>query len=71
MKWLIALVSLCTLASCNTKPWMVGSYNDVGCSCCKKRMGNYEQPADITPVEAEPAPYVSGKSGKSSRSVMP
>ena len=70
MKWLIALVSLTLLASCNTKPWMVGSYNDVGCSFCKKCQNKYKVPADIS-AEPEADPYASGKSGKSYRSVTP
>lgn len=69
MKWLLALVSLSLLVSCNTKPWMVGSYNDVGCGCCKNGKHKYKVPADISPEPADP--YTSGKSGKDSRSVMP
>ena len=69
MKWLLALVSLTLLASCNTKPWMVGSYNDVGCSCCKNGKHKYIVPSDII-VETEVVEY-SGKSGKDSRSVLP
>jgi hypothetical protein len=69
MKWLLALVSLTLLASCNTKPWMVGSYNDKGCRCCKNGKHKYNVPTDIN-AEPEAAPY-SGKSGKDSRSVMP
>jgi hypothetical protein len=69
MKWFIALLSLTLLASCTTKPWMVGSVNDRGCGCCKKGMGKYKQPADI--IADEPEPYSSGKSGKGYRSVTP
>jgi hypothetical protein len=69
MKWFIALLSLSFLASCTTKPWMVGSVNDRGCGLCKNGMGKYQQPADI--ATDEPAPYDSGKSGKGYRSVTP
>lgn len=70
MKWLLALVSISVLASCSTKPWMVGSYNDRGCLFKRKGMGKYKVPADIE--EAPVAePYSSGKSGKGYRNVMP
>ncbi|MCB1211608.1 MAG: hypothetical protein KDK97_19950 [Verrucomicrobiales bacterium] len=28
MKWILSLAAVSLLASCNTKPWMVGSAND-------------------------------------------
>ncbi len=28
MKWILSLATVSLLASCNTKPWMVGSAND-------------------------------------------
>ncbi len=72
MKWLLALVSISVLASCSTKPWMVGSYNDRGCPFKRKGMGKYKTPADIVDETPPPAePYYSGKSGKGYRSVMP
>jgi hypothetical protein len=70
MKRLLALLSLSLLASCSTKPWMVGSYNDVGCPFSRSKMGKYPVPADIQ-SEPEAAPYSSGKSAKDSRSVLP
>ncbi len=29
MKWIFSLVALSLLSSCTTKPWMVGSVNDI------------------------------------------
>ena len=71
MKWLLALVSISVLASCSTKPWMVGSYNDRGCLFKRKGMGKYKTPADIMEEAPVAEPYSSGKSGKGYRNVMP
>ncbi|WP_139373249.1 hypothetical protein [Prosthecobacter debontii] len=65
MKWIITLLSLCVLSSCSTKPYMVGSVNEMFYKRYMtpgKRWYKRSKEIQTYAAEAPPAaPYTSSK----------